>query len=57
MQLSNPVKPDFLKTTVRGVGYYPLTKYAVISPYMKENIANFSKKRQKTPFFDDFDDF
>tara|TARA_Y100000310_G_scaffold114150_1_gene112651 strand:- start:116 stop:289 length:174 start_codon:yes stop_codon:yes gene_type:complete len=57
VQLANPVKPDFLKTTVRGVGCYRLTKYAVTSPYMKENIANFSKKRQKTPFFDDFDDF
>jgi len=51
VQLANPVKPDFLKTTVRGVGYYPLTKCAVSSPYMKENIVNFSKNGQKTPIF------
>ena len=51
VQLANPVKPDFLKTTVRGVGCYRLTKYAVTSPYMKENIVNFSKKGQKTPIF------
>jgi hypothetical protein len=54
VQLTNPVKPDFLETTVRGVGYHHLTKYAVTSPYMKENIVNFAKKGQKTPIFDDF---
>ena len=40
VQLTNPVKPDFLKTATKCVGWYALTKYAVTSPYLDENIVN-----------------
>jgi len=49
--LTNPVKPDFLKTAIRDVDRYALTKYAVISPYIEDNVVNYSKKRQKTAIF------
>jgi len=49
--LTNPVKPDFLKTAIKDVDLYALTKYAVTSPYMEENVVNYSKKGQKTAIF------
>ena len=54
VQLTNPVKPDFLKTAIRYVNWYDLTKYAATSPYLDENIVNYSKNRQKQLYFDDF---
>jgi len=39
--LTNPVKPDFLKTAIRDVDRYAVAKYAVTSPYMEENIVNY----------------
>jgi len=57
VQLTNPVKPDFLKTTVRGTNWYDLTKCAVTTPYPEENIVNYLKKRQKTALFWRFSDF
>ena len=54
VQLTNPVTTDFLKTTIRKRKWWPLTKYAVSSPYMEENIVNYSKNCQKTAIFDDF---
>ena len=54
VQVTNPVKPDFLKTAIRDVNWYDLTKYAATSPYLDENIVNYSKNRQKQLYFDDF---
>ena len=51
VQVTNPVKPDFLKTAIRDVNWYDLTKYAATSPYLDENIVNYSKKCQKTGLF------
>ena len=56
VQLTNPVKPDFLKTAISDVDWYALTKYAATSPYLDENMVNYSKRGQKAAIFWRFSD-
>ena len=53
-QLTSPVRSNFLKITVVSRKWSFLTRYAIASQYIEENMVNYLKNGQKTAVFDEF---